>query len=172
MSPVSYQTIRLSRGRHASPEQGACVMELASMLAGETFSDHPTSVCPVIGSFLRAYNDFIGDERRQDLYGYAAKVVGTRSSREVEQVRTERIIAWMTEMARTRDRWYRPAGLSRFMCWLRGSHLMSIEIRAAHSIRRQTAETHRNALALVDELVVIGRTRSLPAAPRRLAKVG
>ena len=48
------------------------------MLAGEPFSDHPHSVCPVIGSFLRAYNDRIDDRRRQDLYAYAAAVVGSR----------------------------------------------------------------------------------------------
>jgi len=41
MGPVTHQTIRLSRGKHSSPEEGACVMELASMLAGEPFSDHP-----------------------------------------------------------------------------------------------------------------------------------
>ena len=57
MSSVSYQTIKLSTGRHSSPEVGACVMELASMLAGEPFTDQPESVCPVIASFLRAYND-------------------------------------------------------------------------------------------------------------------
>ena len=31
------------------------------MLAGEPFNDRPQSVCPVIGSFLRAYNDRIDD---------------------------------------------------------------------------------------------------------------
>ena len=53
MSPVSYQTIKLIKGKHSGPDAGACVMELASMLAGEPFTDHPASVCPVIGSFLR-----------------------------------------------------------------------------------------------------------------------
>jgi hypothetical protein len=52
-------------------------MELASMLAGEPFSDHPQSVCPVIGTFLRTYNDAIDDEGRQDLYEYASLAVGT-----------------------------------------------------------------------------------------------
>src|ERR1700756_2774838 len=87
MSPVSYQTIKLSKGKHTSPEDGACVMELASMLAGEQFSDHPASVCPVIGSFLRAYNDSVDDNRRQDLYAYAARVVGTRTTAEGQRLR-------------------------------------------------------------------------------------
>ena len=90
MAQVSYQTITLSKGKHDSPQDGACVMELASMLAGEPFSDHPRSVCPVIGSFLRAYNDQIDDGRRQDLYGYAAKVVGSRASQDVQHARAER----------------------------------------------------------------------------------
>ena len=68
------------------------------MLAGEPFNDRPQSVCPVIGSFLRAYNDRIDDGRRQDLYGYAAKVVGSRASRDVEHARAERLSAWAFEL--------------------------------------------------------------------------
>ena len=67
MTAVSHQTIKLSRGRHSSPEHGACVMELASMLAGEGFSDHPRSVSRPIASFLRGYNDLVDDRRREDL---------------------------------------------------------------------------------------------------------
>src|SRR5437764_4983871 len=78
VGPASHQTIRLGRGKHASPDEGACVMELASMLAGEPFSDHPESVCPVISTFLRSYNDAVDDRRRQDLYAYAARAVGSR----------------------------------------------------------------------------------------------
>ena len=73
----SHQTIRLSRGTHRDPGEGASVMELASMLAGEPFSDRPRCACPVIAAFLRAYGDAIGDARRQDLYRHAAQVVGT-----------------------------------------------------------------------------------------------
>ena len=73
MSPATYQTVKLSKGKHISPDDGACVMELASMLAGEPFSDHPRCACPVIGSFLRAYNDSVDDDRRQDLYAYASR---------------------------------------------------------------------------------------------------
>ena len=51
------------------------------MLSGEPFTDHPASVCPVIGSFLRSYNDSIDQRRRQSLYDYASKVVGSRAAR-------------------------------------------------------------------------------------------
>jgi hypothetical protein len=51
---VSHQTVRLRRGKHASPEKGVCVMELASMLAGEPFSDRPACACPLTAALLRA----------------------------------------------------------------------------------------------------------------------
>ena len=89
MQQPSHQTVRLSAGKHPSPQSGACVMELASMLAGEPFTDHPRSVCPVIGTVLRAYNDSVDDSRRQDLYAYAAAVVGTRGDRTLRERRFE-----------------------------------------------------------------------------------
>ena len=87
---VSHQTVRLRRGKHASPEKGVCVMELASMLAGEPFSDRPQAVCPVIGAYLRSYNDVVDDERRQDLYAYAAEAIGTSGSPDLRRARAER----------------------------------------------------------------------------------
>jgi hypothetical protein len=91
---VRHQTIRLSRGKHDSPDEGACVLELASMLAGEEFSDEPFSVCPVIATLLREHNDSIDDERRQDLYAYAAKVVGSPSPGPVQDERAARLSEW------------------------------------------------------------------------------
>jgi len=59
-------------------------MELASMLAEEPFSDRAGIVSPVIGAFLRTYNDGLDDERRQDLYPIASLVVGTAAGRRLE----------------------------------------------------------------------------------------
>jgi hypothetical protein len=154
MSTVSHQTIKLSKGKHSSPEDGACVMELASMLAGEAFTDHPACVCPAIGSFLRAYNDSLGDERRQDLYEYASRVVGTHGSSALERVRAERLIAWASAR-RPRpwarllpERWRAGAPGRRPSIDAAGTH-------AVHSIRRHTDESHVAALALVDELLAM-----------------
>ena len=79
MTQASHQTVRLSQGKHRGPDHGACVMELASMLAGEPFSDRPRCVDPVIAGFLRTYNDGIDESRRQDLYPLASEVVGSRA---------------------------------------------------------------------------------------------
>src|SRR2546430_2577049 len=84
---VSHQTIKLSKGKHSAPAHGTCVMELASMLGGEPFSDHPRSVSRPIAAFLRGYNDLVDDARRQDLYRFASAAVGTASTPEVEGAR-------------------------------------------------------------------------------------
>jgi hypothetical protein len=69
-------------------------MELASMLAGERFSDRPASVCPIIGALLRAHNDTLDDERRSDLYRYAAEAVGTRGDFSLQLTRAAAAITW------------------------------------------------------------------------------
>src|SRR5437763_16428599 len=86
--------IRLSRGRHTSPEVGVCRMELASMQAGERFSDHPRAVSPTIACLLRWYNDLLDDERRQDLRQYADRIIGTADQPALEQLRVQRLMAW------------------------------------------------------------------------------
>ena len=168
MSPVSHQTVKLSKGKHSSPDTGACVMELASMLAGESFSDHPGSVCPAIAGFLRSYNDSIDDRRRQDLYPYASKAVGSRSTATVERERARRLLQWSAHMQRARG-WSRfmfpnrlgPAVLqSQFDPETAGAH-------AAKSIRKHTDSSHAAVLALIDELLAIGPRPGVREPDRR-----
>jgi hypothetical protein len=155
MSPVSYQTIKLSKGKHSSPDDGACVMELASMLAGEPFTDHPASVCPVIGSFLRSYNDSIDDSRRQTMYEYASKVVGSRGSQRAQQARADRLAEWAEEMQRSRRTWFLRAPL-RAVGRLRKPPIDAVGSYAVHSIPKHNDQTHDSVLALIDELLAIG----------------
>jgi len=89
---AAVQTVILRKGNHASPARGACVMELASMLAGERFSDHPAAVCPVLAAFLRGYNDAIPSGQEDELYPYASLVVGTHGSRRVGAERARRLL--------------------------------------------------------------------------------
>ncbi|MFL5845808.1 MAG: hypothetical protein ACJ762_14060 [Solirubrobacteraceae bacterium] len=88
MIETRHQIVALARGRHRSPEQGVCTMELAALLSEDRFTDHPARVCPVIAAFLRGYNDAVGDRRRADLFAVAAAVLGTRTA--VEQTREQR----------------------------------------------------------------------------------
>jgi hypothetical protein len=170
MGPVTYQTIKLSKGKHTSHEHGACVIELASMLADEPFSDHPASVCPVIAAVLRAYNDSIDDRRRQDLYAYAAKIVGSRGSKELEGRRVEQVTAWMAKPnARRWTRFLLPARLRAM------SPKPPLDVLGASAVRSLSSHddrTHAKMLALIDALLAMGapeRTQLAPApvsAPR------
>jgi hypothetical protein len=155
MSPVSYQTIKLGKGKHSTPEEGACVMELASMLAGEPFTDHPASVCPVIGCFLRSYNDTIDDSRRQALYEYASRVVGSRGSRRAQQARADRLAAWAEAMQRSRRTWFLRSPL-RAVGRVRKPSIDAVGSYAVHSIPKHSDRTHASVLALIDELLAIG----------------
>jgi hypothetical protein len=165
MSMVSHQTIKLSKGKHSSPQDGACVMELASMLAGERFTDHPETVSPAIGSFHRAYNDAAEDAQRQDLYEYASKVVGSRGSDEVERARAERLMEWAA--ARRTVQWTRllPPRL-RALKDKRRPSIDASGTHAVHAIRRHTPESHAAALALIDELLAIGGSAPPEAVSR------
>jgi hypothetical protein len=172
MSPPSYQTIKLSKGKHSSADDGACVMELASMLAGEPFTDHPGSVCPVIGSFMRAYNDSVDDRRRQDLYAYASMVVGSRTSADVQRIRAEFLTAWAQQFRR--NRWTRHLLPERMRALTRHRNpsLESVGTHAVHAITKQTQATHAAVLEAIDQLLLIGAEhRPAPAfAPDRRAR--
>jgi hypothetical protein len=161
MSQPSYQTVKLARGRHVSPEAGVCVMELSSMLAGEPFSDRPRSVSPVIAGFLRAYNDLIDDRRRQDLYRCAAEVLGTAGPREVELARAARLQD-LGEQLRA-ERWWRRVLPRRMADSKRRPQLRPHQAGpyAVHSIFRLTDAVHLAVLTVVDELVAMGQRPGL-----------
>lgn len=91
---IAAQPIRLASGRHDSPWDGVCVMELASLIADEDFSDQPQCVCPVIGSFLRGWNDRAGYHERQRLEPYARRIVGSRAGRDLTRQRRDLCLAY------------------------------------------------------------------------------
>jgi hypothetical protein len=66
----------LSPGRHRSPRTGACFMELASLLAGERWSDHPACTHPLLAALARHVNDHTSDAGRQRLAELIPSVIG------------------------------------------------------------------------------------------------
>jgi len=161
MPATSHQTVRLSRGRHRTPQDGACVMELASLLAGERFSDYPASVCPLIGAFLRTYNDSVDDDRRADLYACAATVVGTGGRRSGTRGRACRLRAVAHELAQEK-----PGRAQRSLAGMQLALSSSVEVAShvARALAAQGEPGHARALALVTELAGPGRVVA-PAAP-------
>ncbi|HET8979029.1 MAG TPA: hypothetical protein VFN87_12780 [Solirubrobacteraceae bacterium] len=169
--PVNHQITRLSRGSHPAPAAGVCAMELASMLAGEPFSDRPQCVSPAIGGFLRAYNDLIDDDLRQDLFRVVSDVVGSRGTDEVERARLRRVVDWGRAMRRRR-------GASLMLLPAReptgaGGRIDPDEagMFAVRAIGRRRPDAHRTALAFIAQLAAgapehRSRTCGIPAQCR------
>src|SRR3954451_5517516 len=165
---ATHQTIRLIRGRHSTPERGACVIEVASMLAAEPFTDEPQCVCPVIAEFLRTYNDLVDNERRQDLLARTPLVGDTRQSPKLERRRANECLDWWMQrsgarFARTRRILWRLAPRSAFR---------DIEI-ARKAAEWAAAAPWRHAAALDFVEALTGHTPlrvdDLEIAPLRLA---
>jgi hypothetical protein len=146
MTLLNHQTVTIGRGHHASPAFGACVVELASMLAGERFSDHPRSVCPAIAGFLRTYNDLLPEGEQDELYAYAAVIVGTAAPKKVQRARAAHILRWAG--MRSRGGGVRP--------WLRTWDQV-LETAARMAVRLEREERRARVSALLDELVAMDR---------------
>ena len=91
---IERRGLRLRPGSHRSPREGVCVVELASLLARERFSDRPRCVCRVIAAFLRAWNDRVGYADRQQLLPYAERIVGSREDRATTRMRRDFCLVW------------------------------------------------------------------------------
>lgn len=144
----SFQTVRLARGRHTTPQQGVCAVELVSMLAGERFTDQPRSACPAVAAFVRGYNDAIDDPRRQDLYAVAALLVGSSTGQETTHERMWRLIQFARDL--------RPRRLG--LLGPRLSYeddLVKCESAGRHAakVTRRHPQVHAQVLALLDELL-------------------
>src|SRR4029453_10309206 len=66
----------LSPGKHRNPRAGACFMELASLLAGERWSDHPACTHPLLAALARHLNAHPPDTGRQRLTPLVPSVIG------------------------------------------------------------------------------------------------
>jgi len=110
MTAVDLDNIRLSYGSHKSREEGMCLMEAVAYVAGEPHTDRPQCVCPVLAAFGRAWNDALDDEARNRLLKpFIPRLIGTRSTVEVEYRRTFMATDWAVRVAA--PVWLRAAGL-------------------------------------------------------------
>ena len=67
----------LSAGAHAGPEDGACVMEMVSYLAGEAWSDTPSCTYRPLARAAQVVNDRLRDEDRHLLVPLIGRLFGT-----------------------------------------------------------------------------------------------
>jgi hypothetical protein len=158
---ISHQNVRLGPGRHPRPGKIVCVMELASMLAGERFGDRPLSVCPVIGAILRAYNDNVDDRRRQDLYRFAADAVHTRRDFTVQRRRADVALDWACERYRRRGGKLPVAPDPEGVRDEIGYYVVGALAGRGARRRRWSDEEHRAMIGLLEELIEIDREPAL-----------
>lgn len=104
---------QLTPGTHLSPEDGACLMEWVSVLAGETWTDHPRTTHHLLGHLGRMVNDAMSPHGRQALIGLGPRLKGLDSAdpstsaelaelctRYVLEIRPGLRLAWMYATAR------------------------------------------------------------------------
>jgi hypothetical protein len=77
--PIPDALPTLSAGKHEKGAGQACVMEYVSILAGESFSDHPSCTDPVLAAAARSVNDWMTDEGRNELVPLIGRLFGTAS---------------------------------------------------------------------------------------------
>ena len=89
--------LSLSSGNHESFEKGMCVMEAAAYVAGEPWSDHPACACPVITTFMIAWNDCLPNDAERDrlLKPLIPDIVDTKSTPAVEERRSYMALDWL-----------------------------------------------------------------------------
>jgi hypothetical protein len=157
-------SLRLEPGAHDSPHDGVCIVELASVIAREPFSDRPDCVCPVIAAFLRSWNDRSSHAQRQRLIPYAERIVGSRAGRRVTRRRRDVCLTWagadLTGNRLSRLAW-RIAMRARILvlCGLGAAVRLDEgagELAARTAFARHGPET---ALPLVETLIGIGSER-------------
>ena len=147
--------LRLDSGSHPPPNGAfeACVMEAVAYVAGEPWSDSPQCVCPVLASFGRSWNDWLPDDERQQLLPYIPRLIGTRSTPDVENRR-----AWMAADWLVREcapAWLRLAGLD--------EHAHNLEQLAALTDGR-TAEQAQPALTAARDAATAAGSAARSAA--------
>src|SRR5574341_38370 len=71
-------------GAH-NPDGKMCLMEAVAYVAGEPWSDHPVCVSPALAAYGRSLNDWLPDNRRQELRRFVSLLVNTAQGSAVEQ---------------------------------------------------------------------------------------
>src|ERR1051326_4106871 len=95
---VGLEGITLKAGGHSSRGiASVCAMEAVAWLAGEPHSDQPQCACPVIGAFMRSWNDNIRDDETRTalLRPLLPALIGTRATKAVELRRSYLALDWL-----------------------------------------------------------------------------
>lgn len=171
----------LSVGAHLAPEDGACLMEWVSALAGDPWTDHPATTHPLLAHLGRLVNDSMSPTGRQALIALGPRLSGLdsknpRISAELAElstgyalrVRPGLRLAWMHGAARrhlgvaaVRPGRVRPEGVvARVRRGIYDHGPAHRAVETAVAALTHTPEADRHLLRLLEEAVVHLDTRS------------
>lgn len=88
----------LSSGSHSDPSKGACIMEYASFLAGEKWSDRPSCTHPVLARVAQQVNDITSDADRHLLLPLLPRLMGTSEGKD-DRALCVRLAVWAARRA-------------------------------------------------------------------------
>ena len=103
----------LGHGSHTANDDGkCCVMEAVAWVTHKDWSDHPPCVCPVIGAFMRSWNDGLPNDevRGRLLLPLVPILVSTKGSQALEQRRATMAADWLVRVHTAA--WLKLAGLT------------------------------------------------------------
>jgi len=134
---IDLTNIVLAYGSHSSRKDGMCAMEAAAYVAGEKHSDNPQCVSPVIGAFMRSWNDSLPDDesRTRLLLPLIHKIINTAGSVKKESQRSWMALDWLTRECA--PAWLDAAGL--------GEHAAALRALAP-IVGKESAEASNDAL--------------------------
>lgn len=97
MNTAALDTITLSAGSHTPDSGKMCAMGAAAFIAGEPWTDSPKCVCPVIATFMRAWNDDLpnNEERDRLLKPLIPLTIGTKGNNQLKERRSFMAIDWV-----------------------------------------------------------------------------
>jgi hypothetical protein len=141
---IDLDTLALQRRKHDRREDGMDIMEAVAWYADEQHSDHPQCASDVIAAGMRAWNDDLPDDARQQLKRYIPLLVGTTAIEDVELTR-----AWMALDGLVREHtptWLRDAGT-----WLQEDDAIDVADRLADAAPIRDAASADAAFPLLTE---------------------
>jgi hypothetical protein len=151
----------LSPGAHLAPEDGACLMEYVSVLAGEPFSDAPRCTDPMLATLARLVNDATSEGRRAALGSLAPELAAAPRA---DAVHSAALV--LSTLVRVRDAVGRSRRLDR--------HLRRARRHLRRTARREPTAVWTRWLDLVHRhgpgprrlIAAVAATEELPGAAR------
>jgi hypothetical protein len=92
----------LSRGAHEGPSDGACIMEYASFITGDRWTDFPGCTNRVLAKAAQLVNDLTEDDERQQLLPLLPRLMGT--TEDTSEIRRAMAVAALDWAERCRAR--------------------------------------------------------------------